>query len=99
MTIGSTASNADRVGLQLLKQGAPLTKPGATRIVPAPDVAYGLDPELSRPLCPDPRRARQMPSPSTIECWPALESFSRSPAANFSRHRREEIASSALNYS
>ena len=48
-----TASNADRVALQtLLKQGAVLTKPGDTRIVPAPDVAYGLDPELSRPPAP-----------------------------------------------
>lgn len=48
-----TASNADRVALQtLLKQGALQTKPDETRIVPSPDVAYGLDPELSRPPVP-----------------------------------------------
>lgn len=45
-----TASNPDRVALQaLLKQGPVLTKAGETWIVPASDVAYGLDPELSRP--------------------------------------------------
>lgn len=48
-----TANNADRVALQtLLKQGALRTQPGETRIVPSPDVAYGLDPELSRPPLP-----------------------------------------------
>ncbi len=45
-----TASNADCVALQaLLKQGAVITRPGKSQIVPAPDVAYALDPALSRP--------------------------------------------------
>jgi transcriptional regulator with XRE-family HTH domain len=48
-----TAGNADRVALQsLLKQGALVARPGETRIVPVSEVAYGLDPYLSRPPAP-----------------------------------------------
>ncbi|MDP8908278.1 MAG: helix-turn-helix transcriptional regulator [Chloroflexota bacterium] len=45
-----TASNSERVALQsLLKQGALLTVPGQTEIIPAPEMIYGLDPDLREP--------------------------------------------------
>jgi transcriptional regulator with XRE-family HTH domain len=45
-----TASNSERVALQsLLKQRVLLTLPGQTEIIPAPDMVYGLDPDLREP--------------------------------------------------
>jgi len=45
-----TASNSERVALQsLLKQGALITLVSETRIVPAADTIYGLDPGLREP--------------------------------------------------
>ncbi len=45
-----TASNSERVALQsLLKQRVLLTLPGQTQIIPAPEMIYGLDPDLREP--------------------------------------------------
>jgi hypothetical protein len=45
-----TASNSERVALQsLLKQRVLLTLPGQTEIIPAPEMIYGLDPDLREP--------------------------------------------------
>jgi len=45
-----TASNSEHVALQsLLKQRVLLTLPGQTQIIPAPDMIYGLDPDLRDP--------------------------------------------------
>lgn len=48
-----TASNSERVALQsLLKQRVLLTLPGRTEIIPAPEMIYGLDPDLREPPPP-----------------------------------------------
>lgn len=58
-----TASNSQRVALQsLLKQGVLLTVNGDTRIVPAPDVVYGLEPRLT--FSPPPGNALAIPRPA-----------------------------------
>jgi transcriptional regulator with XRE-family HTH domain len=46
----TSASNSERVGLQsLLKQRVLLTIPGESEIIPAPEMIYGLDPDLREP--------------------------------------------------
>lgn len=57
-----TATNGQRVALQsLLKQGVLLTAPGDSKIVPAPDAVYGLQPRLT--FIPDPGDVLAIPRP------------------------------------
>ncbi|MDP8907830.1 MAG: hypothetical protein M3N47_01650 [Chloroflexota bacterium] len=84
----------------LLKQCVLLTLPGQAEIIPAPEMIYGLDPDLREP----PPLGALSPSAASQKTTPAAPTTTRQPQPasalpNNSRHLTEETETSALNNS